>query len=58
MFSCPIAKVIWDVVASCFYRSHRPSCYEQFWVWIKGALPGGEPVHMLGLAAAAICWAI
>jgi hypothetical protein len=51
MFSCPIAKVIWGVVASCFHQPHRPSCYEQYWVWINEALPRGEAVHMLGLAA-------
>jgi hypothetical protein len=28
MFFCPIAKVIWGVIASCFHQSQRPSCYE------------------------------
>jgi hypothetical protein len=56
MFSCPIAKVVWGVIASCFHQSQRPSCYEQYWVWIEKALPGGESVYMLGLTA--ICWAI
>jgi hypothetical protein len=56
LFSCPVAKVIWGIVAICFGQQDRPSSYEQYWMWIKKALPGGEQVFMLGLAA--ICWAI
>jgi hypothetical protein len=43
-FSCPIAKVVWGVVAKCFQQSTRPLCYEQYWQWIKRALPGGEHI--------------
>jgi hypothetical protein len=50
MFTCPIAKVIWGV-AICFGHCDRLSSYEQFWLWIKKALPGGDQVVMLGLAA-------
>jgi hypothetical protein len=50
-FSCPMAKVVWGVVAICFQQKDRPRNYEQFWNWIKKALPGGEEVSMLGLAA-------
>jgi hypothetical protein len=35
---------------------NRPKSYEQFWPWVSKSLPGGEKVHMLGLAA--IFWAI
>jgi hypothetical protein len=56
MFSCPTAKVVWGVVALCFHQRNRPICYEQFWVWIVNALPGGQKVYMLGLAA--VCWTI
>jgi hypothetical protein len=56
MFTCPVSRVIWGVITTCFKQKHRPSAYEQFWLWIKGALPGGDSVHMLGLAP--ICWAI
>jgi hypothetical protein len=56
MFTCPIAKVIWGIIAVCFHQKTRPSNYEQFWIWISNALPGGEALHMLGLAA--VCWAI
>jgi hypothetical protein len=38
-FSCPIVKVVWGVVARCFQQNTRPLCYEQYWVWVKGALP-------------------
>jgi hypothetical protein len=55
-FSCPIAKVIWGIVAFGFQQRTRPTSYEQYWVWIKSTLPGGENAHMLGLAA--ICWVI
>jgi hypothetical protein len=54
-FSCPIAKVVWGVIACCFQQRTRPANYDQYWVWIKSALPGGEQVYMLGVAA--ICWA-
>jgi hypothetical protein len=33
-----------------------PSSYEQYEVWVKKALPGGEKVYIFGLAA--IRWAI
>jgi hypothetical protein len=55
-FACPIAKVIWGVVACCFKQKTRPVTYDHYWVWIKSALLGGEHVYMLGVAA--ICWAI
>jgi hypothetical protein len=44
-FSCRIAKVIWGVVACCFKKS-RYVTYDQYWVWIKSALPSGEQVYM------------
>jgi hypothetical protein len=44
MFSCPVSRVIWGVIAKCFYQTMRPMNYEQYWAWI------------LGLAA--ICWSI
>jgi hypothetical protein len=56
MFTCPIAKVIWGIIAVCFHQKTRPSNYEQFWIWISNALLGGEALHMLGLAV--VCWAI
>jgi hypothetical protein len=44
------------VIATCFDQKQRPTGYDQLWLWIRGALPGGESVYMLRLAA--ICWAI
>lgn len=55
LFSCLVTKVLWGVIAHCFDQNMSPGLYEQYWDWIKQALPGGETVHMLGLAA--ICWA-
>jgi hypothetical protein len=52
---CPIAKVVWGVLAICFQQNTRPSTYEQCWSRINMALSGGIQVHMLGLAA--VCWA-
>jgi hypothetical protein len=43
-------------VAICFGQHDRPSSYEQFWPWVRKALPGGDQVFMLGMAT--ICWAI
>jgi hypothetical protein len=56
LFECPIAKVIWGVIALCFHQNDRSSNYNQFWTWIEKALPGGHAVYMLGLAA--VYWAI
>jgi hypothetical protein len=56
LFECPIAKVIWGVTTICFQQNTRPSSYDQFWISITKALPGGDKVYMLGFAA--ICWAI
>jgi hypothetical protein len=56
MFSLPVAKVVWGVIATCFGQKQRPTCHDQFWLWVRGALPRGKSVYMLGLVA--ICWAI
>jgi hypothetical protein len=39
LFTCPIAKVVWGVVAICFHQRTRPSSCDQFWLWIDNALP-------------------
>jgi hypothetical protein len=50
LFSCPIAKVVWGVVALCFHQNNRPSSYEQF--FFKGAAMNssgsGSKVHYQG----------
>jgi hypothetical protein len=56
LFQCPISKVVWGVLAICFNQKDRPRSYNEFWQWIKRALPRGEEVYMLGLAA--VCWTI
>jgi hypothetical protein len=55
LFQCPIS-IVWGVLAIYFNQRVRPSSYEEFWLWIKRALPGGDDVYMLGFAA--VCWAI
>jgi hypothetical protein len=55
-FECPIAKVIWGVIAMCFHQKCRPKTYSQYWAWIPNALPGGSRMYMVGLAA--VCWTI
>jgi hypothetical protein len=32
MFSCPVSKIIWGVIAMCFHQTTRPMNYEQYWV--------------------------
>jgi hypothetical protein len=44
------------VVAKCFQQNNWHASYEQYWLWVKGALTGGDNVYMLGVAS--ICWAI
>jgi hypothetical protein len=56
LFQCPISRVVWGVLAIYFNQRVRPSSYEEFWLWIKRALPGGDDIYMLGFAA--VCWAI
>jgi hypothetical protein len=56
LFNCPIAMVVWGVVALSIHQKYMPNSYEQSDPWIKKALPGGEVVHMFGLAV--ICWSI
>jgi hypothetical protein len=41
-FECPIAKVVWRVIAACFDQGCRPRSHAQYWAWIPNALPGGE----------------
>jgi hypothetical protein len=53
-FKCPVAKVVWGVLAVCFHQTIRPNSYGQYWAWVRSALPGGQEVYVLGLAA--ICW--
>jgi hypothetical protein len=42
LFACPVAKVVWEVVAICFQQNDRQVTYEQFWKWIVRDLPSGE----------------
>jgi hypothetical protein len=42
LFYCPIARVVWGLLAICFQQKNRPSSYEEFWPWIHRVLPGGE----------------
>jgi hypothetical protein len=56
MFECPIAKVVWGVIAMCFHQNSRPLSFTQYWDWIPLALPGGDRVYMVGPAA--VCWTI
>jgi hypothetical protein len=51
LFQCPIARLVWGILAICFGQNERPNSYESFWAWVAKALPGGEDVYMFGLAA-------
>jgi hypothetical protein len=44
----PNCQICMGVLALCFGQKERPCTYEDFWVWIIRALPGGEDVHMFG----------
>jgi hypothetical protein len=44
------------LLLAIFNREPGPRNYDQYWIWIKSALPSREQVYMLGLAA--ICWVI
>jgi hypothetical protein len=55
-FQCPVARVIWLVVAKCFGASNIPMNLEQCWLWCEKWLPYGKKFHPWGVAT--ICWAI
>jgi hypothetical protein len=46
-FGCPIAKVVWGVIAICFGQKTRPSTYDQLWEWIPKALSEGTCITCL-----------
>jgi hypothetical protein len=48
MFSYPVAKAVWGVVALCFHQRDRPNGYKQYWPWVKKALPGVKISILLG----------
>jgi hypothetical protein len=54
-FQCPVAKVIWIIVAKCFGAPNIPTNLEQCWLWCEKWFPYGKKFHHLGVAA--ICWA-
>ena len=55
-FQCPVAKVIWGIVAKCFGTHNIPMNLQQCWLWCEKWLPFGKKYHPWGVAA--ICWAI
>ena len=55
-FTCPIAKVIWGMIAITLGTNNIPENLDQYKIWIEHWLPGGRPVYTFCVAA--ICWAI
>jgi hypothetical protein len=55
-FECPVAKMVWSVVAHCFGANNIPTDLAQCWVWVKNWLPNRSKVHTSGIAL--VCWAI
>ena len=55
-FQCPVAKVIWSIVAKCFGANNIPVNLQQCWRWCEIWLPFGKKFHPWGIGA--ICWAI
>lgn len=55
-FHCPIARVIWSVIAKCFGANNIPSNLDQCWNWCEKWFPYGQKYHPWGITA--ICWAI
>jgi hypothetical protein len=50
-FSCPVAKVIWGVIAICFGQTNRPNSYDRFCKWIPVAPQMGDKYYMFGVSA-------
>lgn len=55
-FTCPIAKIIWSIVAICIGANDIPNNLQQSWQWCEKWLTEGKKFHAWGIAA--ICWAI
>ena len=55
-FTCPIAKVIWGIIAITLGANNIPENLDQYKIWIEHWLPGGRPVYTFCVAA--VCWAI
>lgn len=55
-FQCPVAKIIWSVIAKCLNASNIPTNFQQCWLWCDKWFFFGEKYHAWGIAA--ICWAI
>ncbi|KAF8730755.1 hypothetical protein HU200_016618 [Digitaria exilis] len=51
-----MAKFVWSIVAMVVGAPCRPNSFEQYWIWVKTFLKGGEKFFMAGLVA--ICWAL
>lgn len=56
LFTCPVAKVVWATIATCFGANNIPSSFEQSWAWCETWIPHGKKFHVVGIAA--VCWAI
>jgi len=55
-FQCPVAKIIWVVVAKCFGAPNVPTNLEQCWLWCEKWFPFGKKFHPWGVAT--VCWAL
>jgi len=55
-FCCPVAKVIWGIIAMSLGANNIPTDIDQYKRWVNRWLPNGTSFHTLGLAA--FCWAI
>lgn len=47
-FECSIDKYVWSIAAMVGVPC-RPISFEQFWIWTRHFLPGGEKFFMTGL---------
>jgi hypothetical protein len=56
LFSCPIAKSVWVIVATCLGASNVPVSFDQCWAWCERWIPNAKQFHVVGVAS--ICWAI
>jgi hypothetical protein len=57
LFQCPVAKIIWVVVAKCFGANTISGIWNNVGDGvINGCLSFGKKYHVWGVAA--ICWAI
>jgi len=56
LFTCSVAKSVWDIIATSLGASNIPISFNQSWLWCDMWIPNGKQFHAVGIGV--VCWAI